>query len=75
MLMAMPLGAAAQSSLILSGLVADGHSRAGQGHRGACRTRGGSLVSAIAFDLIPEGKALTTPISRCDCTSERVCSW
>jgi hypothetical protein len=47
----------------------------GLGDRGACRTRGGSLVSAIAFDLIPEGKALTTPISRCDRTSERVCSW
>jgi hypothetical protein len=70
----MLLGAVAQSSLILSGLVVYGI-RVPARVVGVLAGLGGSLVSAIAFDPIPEGKALTTPISRCDCSSERTCSW
>jgi ZIP family zinc transporter len=58
MLEAVLLGAAAQSSLVLSGLVVYGV-RVPQKVVGALAGFGaGALVSAIAFDLIPEGEDL-----------------
>jgi ZIP family zinc transporter len=58
MLNAILLGAAAQSSLILSGLVVYGVQVPPRVIGALAGLGAGALVSAIAFDLIPEGKVL-----------------
>jgi zinc transporter, ZIP family len=58
MLEAILLGAGAQSSLIVSGLVAHGVKVPPKVIGALAGLGAGALVSAVAFDLIPEGEAL-----------------
>ncbi len=63
MLEAVLLGAASQSSLILSGLVVYGIRVPSKVIGGLAGFGAGALIAAIAFDLIPESEVLSLPQS------------
>lgn len=63
MLKAIVLGAAAQSSLILSGLVVYGITVPTKVVGGLAGFGAGALIAAIAFDLVPESEVLSLPES------------
>lgn len=63
MLEAVVLGALAQSSLVLSGLVVYGISVPPKVVGGLAGFGAGALIAAIAFDLVPESEVLSLPES------------